>query len=281
MGRELARRLEAAGHQLVVWNRSPGPEAEFAGRGARVAAVPAEAAAEAPIRITMLADGAAVEEVVTGPDGVLHGGRDGTLIEMSTIDIASSQRVAEAAERAGVGYVRAPVSGNPSVVASGALTILVSGPPAAIEAARHTLAAIGPNLMELGEGEEARVMKLALNLILGGTTELLAEALVLAESAGLDREHALDVIGKSAIGSPFIAYKRDAIVARDYSPTFTIANLRKDLGLILDQGRVGGVPLPATAAVEALVAECEREGMARQDMLALIPRLERAAGLEG
>jgi 3-hydroxyisobutyrate dehydrogenase-like beta-hydroxyacid dehydrogenase len=143
------------------------------------------------------------------------------------------------------------------------------------------LAAIGPNLMELGDGEEARVMKLVLNLILGGTTELLAEALVLAEASGLDRERALMAIGESAIGSPFIAYKREAIVARDYAPTFTIANLSKDLGLILDQGRAEGVPLPATAAIAELVAECEREGMAGQDMLALIPRLERAAGRDG
>jgi 3-hydroxyisobutyrate dehydrogenase-like beta-hydroxyacid dehydrogenase len=278
MGREIARRLERAGHELVVWNRSPGPEAEFTERGAQLAGTPADAAADAPIRITMLADGGAVEAVAAGEAGIFSAGPGGTLIDMSTIDLETSRRLADAASRAGVAYVRAPVSGNPSVVAAGNLTILLSGPPEAIDDVRPVLSAIGPNLWDLGEGEEARVMKLALNLVLGGTSELLAEAVVLAEASGLPRHRLLEVMESSAIGSPFVSYKREAIVARDYTPTFSIANLRKDLHLILEQGRAEGVPLPVTEAVERLAAECEREGMGDRDLLALIPRLEREAG---
>jgi 3-hydroxyisobutyrate dehydrogenase-like beta-hydroxyacid dehydrogenase len=278
MGREIARRLEQAGRELVVWNRSDGPQGEFEERGATVAATPAEAASLAPLRVTMLADGAAVEAVVAGDDGVLAGADGGVLVEMSTIDLEASERVAAAAEGAGVAYVRAPVSGNPTVVAAGNLTILLSGPRAAIDESRETLAAIGPNLKELGEGDEARVMKLALNLVLAGTTELVAEAVVMAEASGLGRESVMEVMEGSAIGSPFIGYKRQAVADGDYSATFSISNLRKDLDLIVEQGKRTGVPLPATEVVQRLAAECEAEGMADLDLLALLPRLEHEAG---
>jgi 3-hydroxyisobutyrate dehydrogenase-like beta-hydroxyacid dehydrogenase len=278
MGRAIARRVEAAGYELVVWNRSPGPEAEFAERGAKVAATPAEAAAQASVRLTMLANGPAVEAVTMAESGLFHGSPGGTLIEMSTIDTKTSARVATAAESAGVAYIRAPVSGNPTVVEAGNLTILLSGPPDAIESARELIAAIGPNLKETGEGDEARVMKLALNLVLGGTMELLAEAVVLAEASGLPRDRVLEVISESAIGSPFVKYKKDAIVARDHTTTFSIANLSKDFDLILDQGRKQDVPLPVTEAVQRLAAACEAEGMADLDMIALVTRLEHEAG---
>jgi 3-hydroxyisobutyrate dehydrogenase-like beta-hydroxyacid dehydrogenase len=279
MGREFARRLEAAGYELVVWNRSDGPQEEFEARGAKVASTPAEAAAEAPVRITMLADGGAVEAVVSGNGGVLEGARgSGTLVEMSTIDLDSSRRVAQATEAEGVGYVRAPVSGNPTVVAAGNLTVLLSGPAAAIEAVREIVAAIGPNLKTVGEAEEARVMKLALNLVLAGTTELIAEAVVLAEAAGLPAERVMEVMADSAIGSPFVGYKTGAVVGRDYTPTFSIANLRKDLRLILEQADSDGVPLPVTEVVGHLATEAERDGLAEMDMMALLARLELEAG---
>jgi 3-hydroxyisobutyrate dehydrogenase-like beta-hydroxyacid dehydrogenase len=279
MGRAFARRLEAAGHELVVWNRSDGPAVEFAERGAEVAATPADAAKASEIRVTMLSDGAAVEAVTGGEDGLFTGaGGRGTLVEMSTIDLASSRRLAETAQAAAVGYVRAPVSGNPAVVAAGNLTVLLSGPADAIASARDVIAAIGPNLRELGEADEARVMKLALNLVLGGTTELIAEAVVLAEAAGVPAGRAMDVMADSAIGSPFVRYKRGAVVDRDYTPTFSIANLRKDLRLILDQARTDAVPLPVTEVVERLAAEAERVGLAELDLMALLARLEHEAG---
>jgi 3-hydroxyisobutyrate dehydrogenase-like beta-hydroxyacid dehydrogenase len=278
MGREIACRLEQAGRELVVWNRSDGPQGEFEERGATVAATPAEAARLAPLRVTMLADGAAVKAVVAGDDGVLAGADGGTLVEMSTIDLDSSARVAAAADEAGVAYVRAPVSGNPSVVAAGNLTILLSGPAGAIDAAEDTLAAIGPNLKRLGEADEARVMKLALNLVLAGTTELIAEAVVMAEASGVGREAVMETMEGSAIGSPFVGYKKAAVANRDYSPTFSIANLRKDLDLIAEQGDRVGVPLPATDVVRGLAAQCEADGMGELDLLALLPRLEREAG---
>lgn len=279
MGREIAHRIEAAGCELVVYNRSPEPRAEFAERGAAVAETPARTAELAPVCVSMLANGAAVEAVTTGDDGLLSAPPEGrTLIEMSTIEVAASARVAEAAERGGVAYVRAPVSGNPGVVAAGRLTILLSGRAEEIERVRPVLEAIGPNLVDVGEGENARVMKLALNLVLGGLTELTAEALVMCEASGLARRAVLETMSSSVIGSPFLAYKKDALADRDYSTTFSVVNLLKDLRLILDHGAAEGVPLPVTEVLERRAAEAERRGMGELDLAALVPLLEHEAG---
>jgi 3-hydroxyisobutyrate dehydrogenase-like beta-hydroxyacid dehydrogenase len=284
MGSAIARRLEEAGHELAVWNRSPGRAEEFAERGVRVLAEPEEALREADVVITMLADGAAVESVV-GAVVESGGGEEGgearsTLIDMSTISVDSSARVAAACEQAGVDYLRAPVSGNPGVVAAGNLGIVVSGPPEVFDANRALLADIGPKVWHVGPDEQARVVKLALNLMLGGTAQLMAEALVLGERHGISRRDMLDVIGGSALGSPFVAYKTDALVADDYSTTFSASLLYKDLHLALDTANEAGVPLPLTAATEQLVQACISLGMGEDDLTALLPRLRREAGLD-
>ena len=172
------------------------------------------------------------------------------------------------------------MSGNPSVVAAGNLTIIVSGPRASFDELAPVLSQIGPTLFYVGDEEQARVVKLSLNLMIGGTAELLAEALVLAERNGISRRQLLDVIGGSAIGSPFVRYKSDALVADDYSSTFTARMLAKDLGLALDLGESGGVPLPLTAATQELVQACIASGFGDGDLTVLLPRLRRAAGLD-
>jgi 3-hydroxyisobutyrate dehydrogenase-like beta-hydroxyacid dehydrogenase len=275
-----ADRVAVLGYELVVYNRSEGPQGEFAERGALVAATPAEAASQADVWVSMLADGAAVEAVATGPDGALSAAGDGerTLIEMSTIDLESSRRVARAAEEAGVGYVRAPVSGNPTVVAAGNLTILLSGDAAEIDRVRPVLEAIGPNLVELGEGEGARVIKLALNLIVFGTTELVAEAVVMAEAGGIDRKRALEVMNASVVASPYIAYKVGPLSERDYTATFTLDNVQKDLELIVEQGEASGVPMHVAEVVLERTREAAAAGLGGLDLLALVPKLEHEAG---
>jgi 3-hydroxyisobutyrate dehydrogenase-like beta-hydroxyacid dehydrogenase len=278
MGAAIARRLAAAGDvELTVYNRSPAPLREFRERGVATASTPREAAASADVAITMLADGTAVEAVVLGEDGVLDA-PPGTLIDMSTIDIATSLRVAERAAAAGVAYLRAPVSGNPSVVAAGNLTILVSGDASAYERARSVLELIGPTLFFLGDAEQARVMKLALNLMVAGTTELLAEALVLGEASGLERAQMLDVIGGSAVGSPFVRYKSGPLAAEDFTSTFSARLMHKDLRLVAGSADDAGVPLPVTALVQQLVQACIDAGMGELDFSVLVPRLEREAG---
>jgi 3-hydroxyisobutyrate dehydrogenase len=199
-------------------------------------------------------------------------------VDMSTVSITASQAVAEAASVAGVGYLRAPVSGNPSVVEAGNLTIMVSGDGQAFEQLEPVLRDIGPHVFYLGPGDEARVMKLALNLVIAATAEAMAEALVLGEASGLERAAMLEVMGASAVGSPFVKYKTAALIADDYSATFTSSMMHKDLTLALDAGRTVGVPLPATALVRGLLEDCMATGMGDDDLMALLPRLAREAG---
>lgn len=281
MGAPIAERLEQAQHELSVWNRSPGAAEPFAQRGVRVLERPAEAWQHAEAVITMLADDAAVKAVVLGQDGVLSGDppHAGTLVDMSTISAGASAEVAAAAEQRGAGYLRAPVTGNPSVVAAGNLGIIVSGPLPSFEQLEPMLRDIGPNLFHVGDGEQARIVKLALNLMIGGTTQLLAEALVLGQRHGLERDKLLEVIAGSAIGSPYVKYKQDALLSGDYTSTFTARLLHKDLGLALDAGHEASVPLPVTALVQQLVEACIAQGMGDLDLAVLVPLLERSAGI--
>jgi 3-hydroxyisobutyrate dehydrogenase-like beta-hydroxyacid dehydrogenase len=271
MGAAMARRLE--GFELAVYNRTPG---RTDGLRARVAATPADAAAGADVVVSMLADGAAVAAVLLDEDGALAGDPPPrVVVDMSTIDVATSERIAAAAHAAGIGYLRAPVSGNPSVVEAGRLTILASGDPAVLERARPVLDAIGPTVFHVGAGEEARVMKLALNVLVAGTMQLLAEALVLGRRHGLDRALMLDVVNGSVVGSPFTRYKTTSLVADDYRATFAANLMRKDLALALDNG----VPLPVTATVQTLLDGCVEAGSGELDFSVLVPELQRRVQL--
>lgn len=298
MGTPIAQRLKDAGHTLSVWNRSPAACEPFRRDGIPVLAQPADAWSEAELAITMLADDAALRAVALGSTGLLHtqradagapvrarntsdakgargDGTRGVLVDMSTISARCSAQIAEAAQASKRGYLRAPVSGNPSVVVAGNLTIMASGPKPTFDASVATLRDIGPNVFYVGAAEQARIVKLALNLMLGGTTQLLAEALVLGERSGIEPAKLLEVIGASAIGSPYVKYKTEALVARDYRSTFTASLLYKDLALALEAGHDARVPLPLTAATQQLVEGTIAAGMGDMDLSALVERARR------
>lgn len=280
MGEPIARRLLAAGHELTVWNRSPGKAARLLEGGAREADSPAAAAAGSDLCVTMVLDDAALRTVTTGDGGVLADGLAGVLVDMSTVSPAVSREVAEAAEAAGVSYLRAPVSGNPSVVEAGNLTIVVSGDEAALARVEPALRDIGPNVFYVGVAEEARVLKLALNLMIAGSAELMAEAVALGEAHGLERAKLLEVMGASSVGSPFVKYKTQQLIDHDYTATFTVNAMWKDLALILAAAHEGTVPLPVAATIQQLIEGCIGSGMGELDLMALLPRLEREAGRE-
>jgi 3-hydroxyisobutyrate dehydrogenase-like beta-hydroxyacid dehydrogenase len=282
MGRPIARRLLDAGYPVCVYNRTQERGDELVELGAHRVTSPAEIWGQADVCITMVSDGKALQAVTLGEGGLLAQapGRPVTLIDMSTISLDHSRRVADAAAACDVAYLRAPVTGNPSVVEAGRLGIMVSGDEATFAAAEEVLRAIGPNVFYLGAGEEARVMKLALQVVIAGTAELMAEAIVLGEANGLDRARMLEVMGESAVGSPFVKYKTAALVANDYSSTFSSAMMNKDLALVLECADRAGVPLPVVACVQQLVRACMSSGMADLDLMVLLPHLEREAGRE-
>ena len=278
LGEPIARRLLGAGHTLCVWNRTPGKEAALAKGGAQVLSSPGEACQASEVWVTMVLDDAALVAVSAELFGAPSEGA--VLVDMSTVSPAASRRVAEAAAVAGVAYLRAPVSGNPSVVEAGNLGIMVSGDEEVFQRVEALLREIGPNVFYVGPGEEARVLKLALNLMIAGNAQLIAEALVLGEANGLDRAKMLEVMGASAAGSPFVKYKSAALVQDDFTATFTGYAMWKDLAMALAAAHDAGAPLPVTATIQQLVEGCIGSGWGELDLMALLPRLRREAGLE-
>jgi 3-hydroxyisobutyrate dehydrogenase-like beta-hydroxyacid dehydrogenase len=277
MGEPIARRLLEAGHALCVWNRTASKAAGLGEAGADVLSAAGDACRSAEVLVTMVLDDAALL-AVTGE--LFSAGAEGrVLVDMSTVSPAASRQVAEAAAAAGVGYLRAPVSGNPSVVVAGNLGIMVSGDEQVFARVEPLLRDIGPNVFYVGAGEEARVLKLALNLMIATTAQAIAEALVLGEAHGLDRATMLEVMGASAIGSPFVKYKTAALVADDYTATFTGHAMWKDLSMALAAAHESGASLPVTAAVQQLVQGCIGAGWGDEDLMMLLPRLRREAGL--
>jgi 3-hydroxyisobutyrate dehydrogenase-like beta-hydroxyacid dehydrogenase len=271
MGTAIAERLLDAGYELVVHNRSPERAEALGPRGAVVADTADELAARVEVILTSLADDDAVEAVAAK---VVEAARPGTVLaDMSTISPSASARIASRADAAGVAYLRAPVSGNPSVVRAGNLSFIVSGSAEALASVEPVLLAIGPTVHHVGEGEQARVVKLAINLMIGLLAQSMSEALVLGEASGVSRAALLEVMGSSAVGAPFVKYKTDALLRDDYSATFTMSLMEKDIDLVLDAADAAGVELPLAGELKGHVHAAIEAGYANDDFIALFPHL--------
>ncbi len=278
MGAPFAERILAAGYPLVVYNRTPEKARAFGARGAAVADSPQDLVRLADVFLTSLPDDRAFEDVAAQ---ALGSARPGTiLVDTSTVSPAASARVASLADAASVGYLRAPVSGNPTVVRAGNLTVMVSGPRDTFERAEQVIRAVGPTIHYIGDGEEARVVKLAINLMIAGLAQLMSEALVLGESAGVDRATLLDVMGSSAAGAPFVKYKTEPLLRDDFSATFTTTLMEKDLDLVLDIAAEAEIELPLARAIKPLLRAAIGGGYADHDFMALYLQLRKASGLE-
>jgi 3-hydroxyisobutyrate dehydrogenase-like beta-hydroxyacid dehydrogenase len=277
MGEPIAERLLDADYPVSVWNRTPYKTAPLVERGAMQLASPVEALRAADVCVTSLADDAALEDVVLSEEGVLSGARPGTaLVDVSTVSVAASEHIAERAALRGVGYLRAPVSGNPTVVRAGTLTIMVSGPEDLATKLHPLLESIGPTVLYVGSDEAARVVKLVLQILIAGTAELLGEALLLGESNGVERSKLLEVIGSSVVGSRFVEYKTDPLLDDDYSATFTTSLMLKDVRLVLDLAAQKGIELPFAEHVSVLLEDAVERGHGDEDFIALFRRLQEA-----
>ena len=278
MGSAFAERLLDAGYQLVVHNRDRQKTEPVAARGAAVTETAAELAATVDIVLTSLSDDDAFESVAAS---VVEAARPGTvLVDTSTVSPGASARVAALAERASVLYVRAPVSGNPSVVRAGNLTFIVSGPRAACARAEPVLLAIGPTIRLVGDAEHARIVKLAINLVIAGLAQLMSEALVLGEASGVSRAALLETMGNSAAGAPFVKYKTEALLQDDYSATFTTSLMEKDLDLVLEAAAAARVRLPLAGELKTLVRSAIDAGYGDDDFMALFLHLRSEAEQE-
>ena len=278
MGTAIAERVLDGGHRLVVYNRTPDKAEALGARGAVVAKTLAELVEQVDVVLTSLADDDALEAVA---GQVVAAARAGTvLIDLSTVSPAASARVASLAETASVPYLRAPVSGNPTVVRSGNLSFIVSGPRETLDRVEPVIRSIGPTIHHVGEAEQARVVKLAINLMIAGLAQLMSEALVLGEAAGISRASLLEVMGSSAAGAPFVKYKTEPLLRDDFSATFTTALAEKDVDLVLEVAAEADVELPLAKEMKALIRAAIEAGYADDDLMALFLHLRSVSGLD-
>jgi len=281
MGQPMATRLMEAGFPVTVWNRTKSKTAELASKGAKVAGSPKEAASDATVIVTMISDGPVLKAVCLGADGVLAGAKSGSvLIDMSTVDPESSAEVAKAADAKGVKMLRAPVSGSTVLASQGKLTILASGDKQAYDRCEPVFGAMGQKMFHVGKGDEARYIKLVLNMMVGTTCQMLAEALAFGEKAGINWDTMLDVIGASVVASPLVAYKIPPLKARDFKAAFTSAMMAKDFDLALAAGDRMGVPMPTIALVRQFLGVLKATGRGDLDFSALLQVMEEISAIK-
>ena len=202
------------------------------------------------------------------------------VVDSSTVSLESSARIRAVVEACGAQFLAAPVSGNPKVIAAGKLTVAASGPRAAFDAAEPLLAKFGRGVTYVGEGEAARLVKIAHNVFLGVVIQSLTEITVLAERGGVSRAAFLDFLNDSVLGSTFTRYKTPALVNLDFHPTFTNVLLRKDLQLGLSAGKQLDVPMPLAAAADMLVAQAIGAGYTEDDFATLVLEQARRSGYQ-
>jgi 3-hydroxyisobutyrate dehydrogenase-like beta-hydroxyacid dehydrogenase len=275
IGKPMAQRLLESGLSLVVWNRTTAKVQGLVASGARVAGSPCELAEACDVVITMLTDGPAVEEVAFGSDGIAAGLAAGKVhCDMSTIDPATTRRLAERYAGREIGFLHAPVLGNWRAAASGTLLIFAGGPRQAFEKCQPIFAALGSRTWRWDQAEQATDTKLACNLLLAGMLELFSESLVFAAKAGVEGKTFLEIICASALAAPMFQAKGELILQRNFTPSFYLRNMQKDLDLALDAGRRMGAALPATAAVRNVFAAAAQHGKAEMDYSAVFQWLE-------
>jgi 3-hydroxyisobutyrate dehydrogenase len=252
MGLPMGRNLLRAGFPLVVWNRTGAKAEPLVRAGAKLAAHPREAAAQADVLITIVSDPAALEEVLWGPNGALEGLRPGsTLVDSSTVSPDLARRIAGACAERGVDFLDAPVTGGTWGAEKGELVFMVGGKAEVLERVKPVLAAMGQRFFLLGPNGAGQTVKLGMNLLLALEVDALAEALALVTAAGVPAERLIEVMQSSMARSGVLDVKAPLILKNEFPASFPLRLMHKDLRLALELARRQGTPLPAASAAFA------------------------------
>jgi 3-hydroxyisobutyrate dehydrogenase len=249
MGFPMAERLLAAGYDVSIWNRTRAKAEPLAKIGGKIVGRVAELA-QLDVVFSIVSTGKDLDEIYFGKDGLAaDGGKlPPIFVDCSTIAVEESAKIRAKLAARGVEFVAAPVSGNGKCVKAGKLSAVTSGPEKAARAVAPIIEAFAPRgVSYVGEGELARICKIAHNVMLGVVIENLCEITLLAEKAGVPRHAFLAFVNNSVLGSIFTRYKSPALVNLDWTTTFTPELLRKDLDLGLELSRAFDVPMPVTS----------------------------------
>ncbi len=290
MGYPMAERLLKAGYDVSIWNRTRAKAEPLAGKGGTILDKPVDLA-PLDVVFSIVSTGKDLKEVYFGNDGVAArpGKLPKILVDCSTIAVEDSADIRKRLKGLGSDFVAAPVSGNAKVIKAGKLSAVVSGSEAACKAVTPMLEVIAPQgVSHVGDGELARVCKIAHNVMLGVVIENLIEITLLANKMGVPRHAFLAFVNNSVMGSAFTRYKSPALVNLDWTTTFTPELLRKDLDLGLALGREWDVPMPVTAATRevlqshfgAATLKSDPDDYLQKDFAALMETMALAAGMK-
>jgi 3-hydroxyisobutyrate dehydrogenase-like beta-hydroxyacid dehydrogenase len=274
MGSRIAANFAKAGHEVTVWNRTASVADEWAGENGGIVAGSLSDLAGSEYLITMLADGEALEEVYGELAGSLGPGI--VAIDMGTSGPESFERARALVEARGVTMVDAPVSGATAAAEAASLLVMVGAPDEVFERVEPVLRAVG-NPVQVGPTGSAAVLKLAVNSVLYGLNQAVAEAVSLAEKSGVTPETTIDILAQGAAGAPMLSYRREQYLHPDQAPiTFTIDLARKDLTLALEQARRTGAPTGQLERTMELMEDLIAKGHGSQDMGYVVEASRRA-----
>jgi 3-hydroxyisobutyrate dehydrogenase-like beta-hydroxyacid dehydrogenase len=277
MGSHMSLRLLAAGYSLTVYDRTREKTLSVAQHGAQVEQTPRAVAAASDIILSSVTNDAALEAVMSGPEGILAGARPGAIcIEMSTVSPSTLRCLSLCAKEKGIQMIEAPVSGSVPQVEAGSLVIFVGGEQETYQACKSILDVLGAKHFYMGAIGMGVTMKLVANALLGLSLQALAEALVLGEKAGLDRTQLIDVLKQTVIISPRQKAALENAEQRKYTTNFPLPLMFKDFGLILCQAAELAVPMPTTAAAQQTYAIAQARGV-EDDVAVIIAVMEELA----
>jgi 3-hydroxyisobutyrate dehydrogenase len=277
MGGGMARNLLAKGFPLIVFNRNAEKSKPFASDGARVASSPREAAENADVIISMVADDNAARSLWLGANGVLAAAKTGTIcIECSTVTVNWVRELAAAAAQKKCEFLDSPVTGSKNQAAGGELNFLVGGDSATLEKARPVFSAMGKNVSLLGPVGSGALVKLINNFVCGVQIASLAEALAMIERSGLDRAKALEVLTGGAPGSPLVKTVAGRMTAPDFTPNFLLRLMAKDLGYAIAEGKKVAVELGTAAAALDSFQKSIAAGDGEKDIAAVVEKFRKS-----
>jgi 3-hydroxyisobutyrate dehydrogenase-like beta-hydroxyacid dehydrogenase len=277
MGHAMATNLVKAGHEVTVWNRTPGKLVD----GAGVAPTPAAAAQGAEVVWMCVSDTNAVEDVLFGREGAETSLAEGMIIaDSSTISPSATIKFAERVAAKGVAWVDAPMTGSKIGAAAASLIFMVGGQDAPIERLKPLFAAMGKKIFRMGATSKGQATKLAMNLQIALIFEGFAEALTLATKLGVDSQQLVSLIEATMVRSGVVEYKAPFVLQRDFTPNFPLRLMHKDILLTLEAAKEARVKLPALETVEEIYAMSTEDGNRDLDYAATLTLLEKWAGVQ-
>lgn len=280
MGTPMSQNLLKAGFPLTVHDRLPEKTADFADLGAKVASSCAETARNVDVVLTIVGQVEEELEAVLGKGGVLEGAHPGLiLIDMSTVGIVATEKIATAARERGVGFLDATISGSLVPAQEATLDFMVGGDSDVLEKARPVLEAMSKRIYHVGPNGAGSAMKVIINLMIGMTVLTVAETLTLGRQAGLDPDQMLEILGETSVRSPHLTNKGRMMIDGQFDPAFALKYMQKDFDLVMEAAHALKTPLFTSAIAHQVYTAANVAGWGEEDYASVIKFLEQSASM--